>query len=528
MRCFMQCAAILLLAALSTNAQAQYYVAAVPQLSQVPQGQVQTQMAPAYVPQIQTQVQQPQMAQYYVAAMPSDAAIVPSPDPLPQVPPPSNVPVLTSEVPAAQVAQVPMQSAYAAPGCGVPNDAAYGYAPAVEYAYDDGAVIDGGACACGNAQCGGSCGSCAGQLKAAGAATLISVANNQQNGLWFGHISYLNLTRLDNNGRRLARANGVPQTNALGTIQAEMDDASGVSVRLGRMLGQNYAFSFNYWQLFPEGDGGLGRQGPLLTRGVNDGDFTANATASSLGGTALFSELDFGDLQTPFGGASINDFFQGSSLLEVRRNFDYRNFEWNFFRYPYVFEGNGSSSKFAMMMGFRAFRADEDLSFFSDNLDQNPGNDPINEFIYASEVENHLAGFQIGSLLDYMLTSKLGLRFLAKTGVYRNRIESQKAISDGNNNFATFGIGADVGQDYNLTAEKEDVAFLTEADFGLNYALNHKWRLLVGYRALAIAGYADAVDQIPAQFDSINAGSTIHNSGSLILHGGYIGGEFIW
>ena len=129
MRCFMQCAAILLLAALSTNAQAQYYVAAVPQLSQVPQGQVQTQMAPAYVPQIQTQVQQPQMAQYYVAAMPSDAAIVPSPDPLPQVPPPSNVPVLTSEVPAAQVAQVPMQSAYAAPGCGVPNDAAYGYAP---------------------------------------------------------------------------------------------------------------------------------------------------------------------------------------------------------------------------------------------------------------------------------------------------------------------------------------------------------------------------------------------------------------
>lgn len=357
----------------------------------------------------------------------------------------------------------------------------------------------------------------------------MSVANNQQCGLWFGHINYLNLHRVDNNGRRLARANGAPQTNALGTGYADMEDANGLSLRLGRMIGQNYAFSFNYWQLFPEGDGGLGRPGPLLTRGINEGDYTANATASSLGGTALSSELNFGDLQTPGGGGLINDFFQDSSLFEVRRNFDYANFEWNFFRYPYIFEPNGGiGPKFAMMMGFRMFRADEELSFFSDSLDQNPGNDRANELIYASEVENRLAGFQIGSLMDYMLTPKLGLRLLAKTGIYRNQIESRKAITDGDNNFATFGIGADAGQNYDIESEYEDLAFLTEADFGFNYAVNHKWRLLVGYRALAIAGYADAVDQIPSQFDSFGAGATIHNSGSLILHGGYIGGEFIW
>jgi hypothetical protein len=215
--------------------------------------------------------------------------------------------------------------------------------------------------------------------------------------------------------------------------------------------------------------------------------------------------------------------------MEVRRSFDYRNFEWNFFRFPYSFSGCGAgNARFAMIGGIRYFRGDEGFSFFSDDNDTIPGGNRSAEFIYASEVENHLAGVQIGSLMYYPLTTNLEARFTAKTGIYRNRMESRKAITDGDGNYATFGSGGDIGRDFNISSEKEDVAFLTEADLGLAYRLNHKWRLIGGYRVFALAGYADAAKQIPATFDGINSAGLIHDQSSLILHGGYIGAEFIW
>jgi hypothetical protein len=168
------------------------------------------------------------------------------------------------------------------------------------------------------------------------------------------------------------------------------------------------------------------------------------------------------------------------------------------------------------------------MSFFADVNDNMPGNDPAAELIYASEVENHLAGVQIGSLMEYHFTPKLGIRFMAKTGIYGNRIESRKAITDGDYNYATFTAGADAGRNYNINAEEDELAFLTEADLGLTYRLNTKWSVIAGFRAFAISGYADAVDQLPTSFDSYDASAVIHNQGSLILHGGYVGGEFVW
>ena len=117
---------------------------------------------------------------------------------------------------------------------------------------------------------------------------------------------------------------------------------------------------------------------------------------------------------------------------------------------------------------------------------------------------------------------------MAKTGVFANHIESHKEATDANGNYATFGAGPDAGSDFYVSSEEDETAILSEADFGLAYCLNHKWRLITGYRVFAISGYADAVDQIPDNFDSYGNASRINNQGSLILHGGYIGGEFIW
>lgn len=357
---------------------------------------------------------------------------------------------------------------------------------------------------CGSNSCNGGC--------AVGHANVLPRVGG--GGGWFGGVYYMNLWRDDDNfGYPLATATANPGVPVLQTSGARMEDASGFGVRLGKMLNQNSAVEFIYWQVFP-------------------GDETAIAqnsvVGSTINSTLLFNDLTY-DSTVGAGAVPVQDFFTDSQYMSVTRTFDYRNFELNFLRLPYVFGGcNTGKARLALLAGVRYFKADESLTLFSDDLNEIPGDDPNHELTYLNEVENDLVGFQVGGVLNYQVTSRLSGQFGSKAGIYNNRMKQTQAFSGGAGGALIGGAGPDAGQPFALVSKKNDVAFLGEFDAGVAYCVNSNWRLTGGYKVLAISGYADSVNQIPYTYNSLATTGLIQDNNSLILHGLYFGVEHSW
>lgn len=369
-----------------------------------------------------------------------------------------------------------------------------------------GRSLSGGCMSCGSNSCGGGC-----------LAGLGGLGRNIGGGNccgWFGGLYYMHLWRDDDKfGYPIAFESANPSNTVLTTGSSTLDDgASGLGVRVGKMLNQNVAVEAIYWQVFPD-------------------DVTAVAQSSVLGGPVsshiLFNDLTYDSLVGP-GPVPAADFFTDSQYMSVTRSYDYRNFELNFLRLPFVFGGCGTGgARIALLAGVRHFRAQEGLKIFSDDLNEIPGDDPNHELCYLTEVDNILTGFQVGGLLTLPLSSRLSGQFGTKVGVYNNRMEQTKALSGGAGG-AIIGAGPDAGQPWAVTSKRDDVAFLGEFDLGASYCINNNWRATGGYKVLTIAGYAEAADQIPYTFNNLQAASLIHNQDSLILHGFYVGLERTW
>lgn len=326
-------------------------------------------------------------------------------------------------------------------------------------------------------------------------------------GGWFGGAYYMRLWRDDDRfGFPLAVNAAVPTNTVLSTGMAHMKDAGGLGVRVGKMLNNCNAVEFIYWQVFPD-------------------ENPARAEAPVLG-SPINSSLAFTDLT--YFGTPVDDYFQGSQYQSVTRSFDYRNFEVNFLRLPYVFGGGcGGRINLALLAGVRWFRAEEGLEYFSDDLNHIPGDDPNNELRYHNHIENHLTGFQVGGLLNLQMTSRLSGQFGSKVGIYNNHIIQEQSVVGGGGG-AIISAGPDAGQPFALRSKKDDVAFLGEFDAGIAYCINRCWRVTGGYKVLAISGYADSVNQIPYAFNSLSTTGLIQDNNSLILHGIYVGAERTW
>lgn len=332
-------------------------------------------------------------------------------------------------------------------------------------------------------------------------------------GGWFGGLYYINLWRSDDNfGHPLAFDSANPTTTVLATGQARMQSSSGLGVRFGKMLSGNSAVEVIYWQVFPD-------------------DQTAIADAAVIG-NPVTSSIDFNSLaydNLGGGGAvPVNDFFTDAQSMSVTRSFDYRNFEINFLKLPFVYGGNPNSrARVALLAGARYFQATEELEFFSDDLNNVRGDDPANELKLKTELYNHLVGFQLGCLFDYQFTCRLSGQLGSKVGIYNNHMRHVQSVT-GDAGGADITAGPNAGQTYGLDTKKDDVAFLGEIDAGLAYCLNSNWRLSGGYKLLALSGYANPTKQLPRSFDDLGAAGLIHNDDSLILHGAYVGAEYCW
>ena len=84
------------------------------------------------------------------------------------------------------------------------------------------------------------------------------------------------------------------------------------------------------------------------------------------------------------------------------------------------------------------------------------------------------------------------------------------------------------GSAYGSDSSKEDIAFTGELMVGLSYDLTPLWRLVGGYRAVAITGVGLPLGQIPTRFDDLAAVDRIDSGDSLLLHGAEAGLECNW
>ncbi len=237
----------------------------------------------------------------------------------------------------------------------------------------------------------------------------------------------------------------------------------------------------------------------------------------------------------------------------VRSNFQAQNLELNFLRLPLCGEaacgpGYGShgddecetgdcapacSSPFSVttLCGFRYLRIDDDFEYATMwAIDDGTGTltppaytpwDGAGELFYDIQVDNHLAGFQLGANMNYCVTCKCNLFWNSNFGLYNNHIESYQRV------YGALGPATWVGsgEDAVIDADKDDVAFVGEWLLGGSYQFTSNWRGVLAYRAVAISGVALSVDQMPEDFSNEAEVALVDSDGSLIIHGVQVGAE---
>jgi hypothetical protein len=232
-----------------------------------------------------------------------------------------------------------------------------------------------------------------------------------------------------------------------------------------------------------------------------------------------------------YNGAAAGTWVNNAYVHQVTRDFDVYNVEMNLLCFPL---GVAASSpcdpccppKMQMnwLLGARFFQFTDDLVFTADTADRQIDGDP-EEINYAIDVDNYLLGFQVGGRCQCYLTPRIRFNTAAMLGVFGNHIEHKSRIG-GAAGDAVINNGPNAGLAFNVSSDKDDVAFLGEARVGLSCQFTRCWSGTLGYRALAVTGVALPENQIYPDLRGIQDVAVVASNGSLILHGGYAGIEF--
>jgi hypothetical protein len=147
--------------------------------------------------------------------------------------------------------------------------------------------------------------------------------------------------------------------------------------------------------------------------------------------------------------------------------------------------------------------------------------DGANELYYDVNVDNQLAGFQLGANLNYCYC-KYAFFCDSNFGVYNNHINSYQRLFAGDGSYATY---ADGSGNFANRATKDDIAFLGEMRLGGAYNFTCNMRGTLAYRVVALNGVALSTDQIPSDFSTPAYVGLIDADGSLVIHGVQAGVE---
>lgn len=171
--------------------------------------------------------------------------------------------------------------------------------------------------------------------------------------------------------------------------------------------------------------------------------------------------------------------------------------------------GNNPRISGTYLLGFRYVRMTEDFNFDSEAL---LGNTSL---FWGGE--NDILGFQFGGDGWFGLRQGLRIGIDGKAGVYNNRYK-----------FAATGDFADVGNspdDYALSTEGNNVAFVGETGVSIVMDILPSWSLKFGYNAL----YIDNLAMVGANIDTTNfVPATFFVKDDVLYHGFNAGTEYVW
>ena len=219
---------------------------------------------------------------------------------------------------------------------------------------------------------------------------------------WYGGVYALVMTRSDDHNTYLGYDAANTAVPFIHTGDANINHGIGTEATFGRYLNDCWSVQGTYWGFYPD-----------------DQSYTAYTTDTAGG---LFSAIGYdGLLYNNGAGAQTVQTFYGDVATarpalahRIRRNFEAHNFEVNFVRNPY--RRNRGCVHFELLAGFRYMSLDDGLVFSTAYNDPVFGNDINNELHHVIDVENHLAGFQLGGRADRYFAGCWGAHVGTKFG----------------------------------------------------------------------------------------------------------------
>jgi len=283
----------------------------------------------------------------------------------------------------------------------------------------------------------------------------------------------------------------------LNTEQANVHWDGGAQMTLGYQFCCECGIEATYWGIF------------------NMNGFASVSSATNNLGTPL--DTTNGAAGLLLGGQTPDSFFTNASQMLIWRHDDVNNVEINYVYNPSAAD-SCSCVQAKWLAGFRLFTFNENLLWTSVaggfTLGSNGGANQANLNVQA---ENLLAGFQIGSHVEWRMFKRLSLTATPTMGIYGNHAETDSHYYRGD------GVNG-----FDISGAKDTVSFIGQLDLGLKYDINCNWSVVGGYRVMVATGVALADNQIPHFLAAADEFADVKINGELVLHGVYAGVQCCW
>jgi hypothetical protein len=312
---------------------------------------------------------------------------------------------------------------------------------------------------------------------------------------WYGYAGGLVMTRNQANKYWTTYNQASNADQVLNTANASAHWDGGGEFTIGRCFGCDNKVDLTYWGIWQ-------LKGAASVTDPNNNLGTPLDTTN--GGLTL-------------NGQTADSFYASSHETLIQRNDQVNNVELNWSYNPTGADRScGVSSTW--LAGLRYFRFDEDLLWTSVAGGFTYGEDGgADQADLQFRCKNDLLGFQVGNRLDWKFCDRCGIFLCAKGGIYGNNASTE----------ATWSTGSGVSG-FAYSGHRDDVAFIGQADLGLNYDINCRWSATIGYRVVVATGIALADNQIPAFLAAQSDMQDVKTNGDLVLNGGFAGVSFCW
>ena len=335
---------------------------------------------------------------------------------------------------------------------------------------------------------------------------------------WYGSLWALYMTRGDANHMFLSYDQATRFQNRYLDADLPMSWQPGGEIRVGRSFDcGTWAVEGVYWSLASFS----GTQSVSDYSGPNSADLcsTLNGQAITLPGSPAAGATQY-PLSFDPNASSPNSFFDEAVFQQLTRHDDVQNLEINVRR---NFSGGcGSPWQFSVLGGIRYFYFSDELDFCSaPSWDR----DPSATAYLTDRVLNNLCGPQIGFDIGYCVQPRLRVFLNSSLGIYDNHMVMDFDIYNNYGGQVNHASPNDPAHSpaYPLHATKDDIAFLSQFDLGLDWGISCNWSAQIGYRVVVASGIATADQQLPLDLAATADMMNIKNQGDLILHGAFAG-----